>query len=179
MGEHRSDGRKSGTAADVRRALDVPDAHGALHHQPIPDAEEGRPPAWRANGSRTSRFLGSTASYPPCSRSAPADPPTTVGRGPYVTSLRSAGPQFLARTYRRRCGVEQAVEELLETCCTCAPAACLFRMLSAAAQVYAQCSSSVISHQYRPRPGAAMPVERHDDGPRPSCPDISPAPGSS
>jgi hypothetical protein len=39
----------------------------------------------------------------------------TDRRGPwvYVTSLRSRGPQALARTYRRRWRVEQAIEELL------------------------------------------------------------------
>jgi hypothetical protein len=39
----------------------------------------------------------------------------TDKRGPwvYVTSLRSAGPQALARTYRQRWRVEQAIEELL------------------------------------------------------------------
>jgi hypothetical protein len=39
----------------------------------------------------------------------------TDRRGPwvYVTSLRSPGPQALARTYRRRWRVEQAIEELL------------------------------------------------------------------
>lgn len=39
----------------------------------------------------------------------------TDRRGPwvYVTSLRQAGPQFLARTYRQRWRVEQAIEELL------------------------------------------------------------------
>ena len=39
----------------------------------------------------------------------------TDRRGPwvYVTSLRSAGPQFLAHTYRQRWRVEQAIEELL------------------------------------------------------------------
>jgi hypothetical protein len=39
----------------------------------------------------------------------------TDKRGPwvYVTSLRSAGPQLLAATYRRRWRVEQAIEELL------------------------------------------------------------------
>jgi Transposase DDE domain len=39
----------------------------------------------------------------------------TDARGPwvYVTSLRAAGPQRLAATYRRRWRVEQAIEELL------------------------------------------------------------------
>jgi hypothetical protein len=39
----------------------------------------------------------------------------TDRRGPwvYVTSLRRAGPQFLATTYRQRWRVEQAIEELL------------------------------------------------------------------
>jgi Transposase DDE domain len=39
----------------------------------------------------------------------------TDRRGPwvYVTSLRSAGPQLLAATYRQRWRVEQAIEELL------------------------------------------------------------------
>ncbi len=39
----------------------------------------------------------------------------TDKRGPwvYVTNLRSAGPQLLARTYRRRWRAEQAIEELL------------------------------------------------------------------
>jgi hypothetical protein len=39
----------------------------------------------------------------------------TDRRGPrvYVTSLRAAGRQALARTYRRRWRVEQAIEELL------------------------------------------------------------------
>jgi hypothetical protein len=39
----------------------------------------------------------------------------TDKRGPwvYVTSLRGAGPQALARTYRRRWRVEQAIEEAL------------------------------------------------------------------
>ena len=39
----------------------------------------------------------------------------TDRRGPwvYVTSLRSAGPQWLAHTYRQRWRVEQAIEELL------------------------------------------------------------------
>jgi len=39
----------------------------------------------------------------------------TDKRGPwvYVTSLRSAGPQALARTYRQRWRVEQVIEELL------------------------------------------------------------------
>jgi hypothetical protein len=39
----------------------------------------------------------------------------TDKRGPwvYVTSLRAAGPQRLARTYRQRWRVEQAIEELL------------------------------------------------------------------
>src|SRR5918999_948960 len=39
----------------------------------------------------------------------------TNRRGPwaYVTSLRSRGPQALARTYRRRWRAEQAIEELL------------------------------------------------------------------
>jgi Transposase DDE domain len=39
----------------------------------------------------------------------------TDRRGPwvYVTSLRSAGPQWLAATYRQRWRVEQAIEELL------------------------------------------------------------------
>lgn len=39
----------------------------------------------------------------------------TDRRGPwvYVTSLRSVGPQRLARTYRQRWRVEQAIEELL------------------------------------------------------------------
>jgi hypothetical protein len=39
----------------------------------------------------------------------------TDKRGPwvYVTSLRGAGPQALARTYRQRWRVEQAIEELL------------------------------------------------------------------
>jgi Transposase DDE domain len=42
----------------------------------------------------------------------------TDRRGPwvYVTSLRSAGPQRLAATYRRRWRVEQAIEELLNGC---------------------------------------------------------------
>jgi hypothetical protein len=39
----------------------------------------------------------------------------TDQRGPwvYVTSVRSAGPQWLAAAYRRRSRVEQAIEELL------------------------------------------------------------------
>ena len=39
----------------------------------------------------------------------------TDRRGPwvYVTSLRTAGPQWLAATYRQRWRVEQAIEELL------------------------------------------------------------------
>jgi hypothetical protein len=39
----------------------------------------------------------------------------TDRRGPwvYVTSLRAAGPQFLAHTYRQRWRVEQAIDELL------------------------------------------------------------------
>jgi hypothetical protein len=39
----------------------------------------------------------------------------TDRRGPwvYVTSVRGAGPQQLARTYRQRWRVEQAIEELL------------------------------------------------------------------
>ena len=39
----------------------------------------------------------------------------TDKRGPwvYVTSLRSAGPQFLAQTYRQRWRAEQAIEEEL------------------------------------------------------------------
>jgi Transposase DDE domain len=39
----------------------------------------------------------------------------TDRRGPwvYLTSLRAAGPQFLATTYRQRWRVEQAIEELL------------------------------------------------------------------
>ena len=42
----------------------------------------------------------------------------TGRRGPwvYVTSLRGAGPQALAATYRRRWRVEQAIEELLNGC---------------------------------------------------------------
>jgi hypothetical protein len=49
------------------------------------------------------------------SRSAPARPPTSADRGATspVTSLRAYGPQRLARTYRQRNRVEQAIEALL------------------------------------------------------------------
>jgi hypothetical protein len=45
------------------------------------------------------------------SPSVPAPPPTSAAPLVYVTSLRSAGPQFLATTYRQRWRAEQAIEE--------------------------------------------------------------------